>query len=104
MISRLQTKLTLLFAAFALLVVVSIGVTYWGLQTQRQDALIINLAGRQRMLVQQMTRLAFQLQNGDVSTLAALQESEQTFSQTLSALKEGGTAPYLENYTVSLTE
>jgi two-component system nitrate/nitrite sensor histidine kinase NarX len=102
MISRLQTKLTLLFAAFALLVVVSIGVTYWGLQTQRQDALIINLAGRQRMLVQQMTRLAFQLQNGDVSTLAALQESEQTFSQTLSALKEGGTAPYLENYTVSL--
>jgi len=102
MIPHLQTRLTLLFAAFALLVVVSIGVTYWGLQTQRQDALIINLAGRQRMLVQQMTRLAFQLQNGDDSTLAALQESEQTFSQTLSALQDGGTAPYLENSFVSL--
>jgi two-component system nitrate/nitrite sensor histidine kinase NarX len=102
MISRLQTRLTLLFAAFALLVVVSVGVTYLGLQTQRQDALIINLAGRQRMLVQQMTRLALRLQNGDVSTLAALQESEQTFSQTLSALQEGGAAPYLENNTVSL--
>lgn len=102
MIPRLQTRLTLLFTAFALLVVVSTGVTYWGLQTQRQDALIINLAGRQRMLVQQMTRLAFQLQNGDESTLAALQESEQIFSQTLSALQEGGTAPYLENSSVSL--
>lgn len=52
MISRLQTRFALLFAAFAPLVVVSVGVTYLGLQTQRQDALIINLAGRQRMLVQ----------------------------------------------------
>ena len=83
--TRMNSNIFHRFAAFALLVVVSIGVTYWGLQTQRQDALIINLAGRQRMLVQQMTRLAYQLQNNDDSTLAALQESEQTFNKTLSA-------------------
>lgn len=62
MIQRLQVQLTILFAAFVLLVIVSVGVTYWGLQTQQQDALVINLSGRQRMLVQQMTRLALQLQ------------------------------------------
>ena len=102
MIPRLQTRLTLLLATFAFLVVVSMGVTFWGLQTQRQDALTINLAGRQRMLVQQMTRLAFQLQNSDDSTLTALQESEQTFNQTLAALQQGGTAPHPGNSSVSL--
>ncbi|MBK9207493.1 MAG: type IV pili methyl-accepting chemotaxis transducer N-terminal domain-containing protein [Anaerolineales bacterium] len=86
MIKRLQTQLIFLFIAFASLVLVSVGVTYWGLQTQRQDALVINLAGRQRMLIQQMTRLSFQLQAGDESASVALKESEEIFSQTLSAL------------------
>ena len=102
MIQRLQVQLTILFAAFVLLVVVSVGVTYMGLQTQGQDALVINLSGRQRMLVQQMTRLALQLQNGDESTVVVLQESEQAFRQTLSALKNGGTAPYLTDRVVNL--
>lgn len=104
MIQRLQVQLTILFAAFVLLVIVSVGVTYWGLQTQQQDALVINLSGRQRMLVQQMTRLALrlQVQNMDESTAATLQESKQTFSQTLSALQHGGPAPYLSDSVVDL--
>lgn len=102
MIQRLQTQLILLFIAFASLVLVSVGVTYWGLQTQGQDALVINLAGRQRMLIQQMTRLSFQLQGGDETASAALQESEQIFSQTLSALRNGGSAPYLTDSVVEL--
>jgi nitrate reductase gamma subunit len=102
MLQRLQTQLIFLFIAFASLVVISVGVTYWGLQTQQQDSLIVNLAGRQRMLAQQMTRLTLQLQNGDTSTLTALQESEQNFSQTLSALRNGGTAPYFAGRSVTL--
>ncbi len=102
MIHRLQVQLTILFTAFVLLVLVSVGVTYWGLQTQQQDALVINLAGRQRMLIQQMTRLALQLQNGDESTLADLQDSEQIFGETLSALQNGGTAPYLTDSVANL--
>jgi nitrate/nitrite-specific signal transduction histidine kinase len=102
MIKRLQTQLIFLFIAFTALVIISVGVTYWGLQTQQQDALIINLAGRQRMLIQQMTRLSFQLQNGDESASAALKESEKIFSQTLSALQNGGTAPYLMDSVVNL--
>ncbi len=102
MIQRLQTQLILLFIAFASLVLVSVGVTYWGLQTQGQDALVINLAGRQRMLIQQMTRLSFQLQDGDESAPVALKESEEIFSQTLSALQHGGSAPYLADSVVNL--
>lgn len=102
MIQRLQTQLILLFIAFASLVLVSVGVTYWGLQTQGQDALVINLAGRQRMLIQQMTRLSFQLQDGDESASASLRESEQIFSQTLSALQHGGSVPYLADSVVNL--
>ena len=102
MIQRLQVQLTILFAAFVLLIIISVGVTYWGLQTQQQDALVINLSGRQRMLVQHMTRLALQLQDGDEYASATLQESEQVFSETLSALRNGGTAPYLTNSVVEL--
>ncbi|KAA0265730.1 MAG: HAMP domain-containing protein, partial [Chloroflexi bacterium] len=54
------------------------------------------------MLIQQMTRLSIQLQGGDESASAALQESEQIFSQTLSALRNGGNAPYLTNSVVNL--
>lgn len=102
MIKRLQTQLIFLFIAFTSLVMISVSVTYWGLQTQQQDALVINLSGRQRMLVQQMTRLALQLQNGDESSSSALKESEQIFSQTLSALRNGGSAPYLTHSMVNL--
>jgi nitrate/nitrite-specific signal transduction histidine kinase len=102
MFQRFQVQLTVLFIAFVLLVLTSVGVTYWGLQAQQQDALVINLAGRQRMLIQQMTRLALQLQSGDESVSSALQESEQIFGQTLSALQNGGTAPYLTDSVVNL--
>ncbi len=102
MIKHLQTQLIFLFIAFTALVLVSVGATYWGLQAQEQDALVINLSGRQRMLIQQMTRLALQLQSGDESASSALQESEQIFGQTLLALQSGGTAPYLTDSVVNL--
>jgi len=102
MFRSLQGRLTLLFVAFALLVLVSVGATVWGVETQRQDALVINLAGRQRMLTQQMARLAFESGAGEDVTNAALQDTEQTFDQTLRALLDGGQAPYLSDTTVAL--
>ncbi len=102
MLKSLQARLTLLFIAFVLLVVVSVGAMMWGSETQRQDALLINLAGRQRMLAQQMGRLAFEAGEGENITNAALQETEQTFDQTLRALLDGGDAPYLSDTTVTL--
>jgi len=104
MLQSIQGKLRLLFSAFVALVVISVGAMYWGLETQRQDALVINLAGRQRMLVEQMTRFAMQwVDSGGDDGLAALREAESTFGLTLSALREGGgNVPYLPEETISL--
>lgn len=94
MFKSIQGSFTLLFILFALLVLVSVGAMMWGLETQRQDALVINLAGRQRMLAQQMARLAYEAGAGEDMTNAALDEVELTFDQTLCALLDGGAAPY----------
>lgn len=102
-ITSIQGRLNLLFSAFFLLVAVSVAATFWGIETQKQDALLVNLAGRQRMLVQQMTRLALQIdrQAGpDVPRI--LQEAIATFDQTLLALRDGGLAPYSPGQTVTL--
>ncbi len=59
---------------------------FWSVRTQEKDALIINLAGRQRMLTQKMTWLALtQLDNPELSA------SIELFDQTLQALRFGGT-------------
>jgi len=99
-LKSLQGRLSTLFIAFVLLVLTSVGATFWGVKTQQKDALVINLAGRQRMLVQLMTRLAMEHQ--DDATKETLTQAETTFEQTLSALEDGGTTTYLPDNFVTL--
>jgi len=102
-LSSVQGRFVLLFSAFFLLVTVSAGLTFWGLATQRQDALIVNLAGRQRMLVQQMTREALEIGMGEAELhVGSLGEASRVFDQTLMAMRNGGPAPYLPGQDVSL--
>ena len=102
-LSSIQGGFVLLLLAFFLLVIVAAGVTFWSLETQRQDALLINLAGRQRMLVQQMTREALEIGMGEAgSHTQILEEASQTFEQTLRALRSGGPAPYLPGREVKI--
>ena len=78
MLKSLQGRLSALFIAFVLLVLTSVGATFWGVKTQQKDALIINLAGRQRMLIQLMVRLASdESENGAAS--AMMVDAENTF-------------------------
>jgi two-component system nitrate/nitrite sensor histidine kinase NarX len=102
-ITSIQGRMGLLFTAFFLLVAVSVGATFWGIDAQKKDAVVINLAGRQRMLVQQMTRLALEIEKGgSPSSVASLKEATATFEQTLNALRNGGQAPYLPDNTVEV--
>lgn len=86
MLHSLRRRLLLLFLTFLLLVVGSVTVTLGALYAQRSDALFINLAGRQRMLSQQMTWLA--LATPDDPRLA---EARERFTLTLIALRGGPT-------------
>ncbi|MEB2333244.1 MAG: GAF domain-containing protein [Anaerolineaceae bacterium] len=94
MLQRLRVQWIVLLSAFVVLVTISATATYWGAQTQRQDALVINLAGRQRMLVQRMT---WQAQQEDETAQDELGKLKSIFSQTLFALEHGGAAPYLSD-------
>ena len=95
-ITSIQAWLILIFLAFFLLVSVSVAATLWGIDTQAKDALVINLTGRQRMLIQQMNRLALEAdRERSPLELQNLQDSADTFEATLVALKNGGEAPYL---------
>lgn len=90
-LTSIQSRLGIIFLAFLSLLVISVVVTFIGLETQRQDARVINLAGRQRMLLQQMTSLAlgYEQEQADSYT-TALQVSVDSFEQTLNTMRNGG--------------
>lgn len=104
-VTSLRGRIRLLFLGFFLLVSISVAATFWTIEAQKKDALVINLAGRQRMLIQQITKDALRIEKeaGEEPTLRmALQEAASTFDQTLSALRYGGQAPYLPDRTVDV--
>ncbi len=85
----IRRKIGLLFLAFFTLVTISVAVTFWGIETQKADALVINLAGRQRMLTQKITWLALAQPHSP-----ELEASIQLFEQTQRALRDGGSTYY----------
>jgi len=106
MIISLRERIGLLFVAFFLLVAVSVAAMVLVIEAQQKDALVINLAGRQRMLLQAMTRHALELEKrlDEVQHRTALIEAAGVFESTLDALENGGPAPYTAQQTVSLPE
>ncbi|MDP1547112.1 MAG: GAF domain-containing protein, partial [Anaerolineales bacterium] len=80
-----------------------VSVTFAALRTQQSDALVINLAGRQRMLIQQMALEVLDVQMADnPASRQALHNTADLFEQTLNGLAYGGEVPYREGTTVSL--
>jgi two-component system, NarL family, nitrate/nitrite sensor histidine kinase NarX len=91
----IRGRLGLLFLAFILVVIIFAGTTFWGIESLKEDALFVNLAGRQHTLVQQMMRQALRIEilpTGE--TRLNLQESMHEFEQILLSLREGGSVPY----------
>ena len=105
-----QTSITvrrlrfLSFFGFLLIIVASVAVTYVALQRQRDDALVINMAGRQRMLIQKMTLevLGVQADAGPYYREQLRNTESVFFEQTLAALIAGGEVPYDEATSVIL--
>lgn len=101
MFSTISSRLTAILLSFAALLVAVAGTSQVVLKRQADDALVVNLAGRQRMLTQKLTKEAAQLvaYAHDASPNLANAEREQlqstvrAFEMTLFSLKDGGPAP-----------
>jgi two-component system, NarL family, nitrate/nitrite sensor histidine kinase NarX len=87
----IQRRLAWVFLAFLVLVIVAVTLTYQGLAAEQQDARIINLAGRQRMLVQEIARLATEYeQESEDHYREDMLAAADSFGQTLRVLRQGG--------------
>ncbi len=94
----LQRKL--LFPTIALVIIVAgmFGATSYVTSEQRTDGLVINIAGRQRMLTQKMAKEALAVRavssgQADAALTAKLAKTMDVFTASLSALRLGGKAP-----------
>jgi two-component system nitrate/nitrite sensor histidine kinase NarX len=83
----LRAQLGAIFLGFLLLVGGSVTATFAAVRAQTDDAAVINLAGRQRMLTQRATWQALAEPNSPDLTI-----SIQRFEETLRALRDGGQA------------
>lgn len=83
-------------AAFSLLIIGIVIVSYSVTTSQEKDGLVINLAGRQRMLTQKLTKeLFFGIANSTSESSAGDQQKKgnrtgELFDVTLKALQDGG--------------
>ena len=101
MMSSIRVQLTTIFLSFIVLLIINMAATYSVLQRQADDGLIVNLAGRQRMLTQKMTKESMQLANASYENNTdqinkyrdQLNDTIKVFDMTLFALKDGGSAP-----------
>jgi methyl-accepting chemotaxis protein len=102
MLATISGRITAILLSFSILLGAGALASHLVLSRQADDALVVNLAGRQRMLTQKMTKEAAELVNlahdgADAVALTAkreqLQNTVRVFETTLFALRDGGSAP-----------
>ncbi len=94
----IRHKLGLIVGGLSFIILAMFLVTWYTTSAQKADGLVINLAGRQRMLSQKMSKelfLSFQQEDAKIkeSFQLAAKNTQKVFDVTLSALKDSGTAP-----------
>jgi len=59
------------------------------LDTQKNDAIVINLAGKQRMLTQKLSKAVMELQLGNMAKAEEIKGIQKNFTQVLTGLQKG---------------
>jgi methyl-accepting chemotaxis protein len=101
MLQTISGRIIAILLSFSVLLAGGAAASHIVLKQQADDALVVNLAGRQRMLTQKMTKEAALLVNlskaNDPAQVTSqrelLQNTMRVFEMTLLALKDGGSAP-----------
>jgi len=126
---RVNHKLGAIFGLFVLFILISVFSTIRIVDAQKLDSRVINIAGRQGMLTQKMTKESLDIfkqseiarymaDHGDVCTechdsnldqdvdmesyFESLRHSSDTFDRSLTALIEGGEVPFNDSATITL--
>ncbi len=93
-------KLKAVISVYVVLILAMFSATYLATQKQADDGLLINLAGRQRMLSQKMSKelhhfmyVSAKKGSPDQAAQAQTRETMEVFDMTLQALTNGGRAP-----------
>ena len=86
MFTKVRSQMTLLFGGGSLLSIVMIVLTLMTLSDQRSDGVIINKAGRQRMLAQKMAKEAQAVLQGDAKAKDQLRVTSSEFETALGGL------------------
>ncbi len=87
--AKLVTPLVVILAFIAAIYLSTLYIT----SLQKDDAVVINLAGRQRMLTQKMSKEALAVAAGREEYISVIPNTMKTFDVTLKALRDGGKAP-----------
>lgn len=85
----LQRKLSFVVGLLLVLIFVEIIGVIAMLNEQHTDALVINIAGRQRMLSQKMSKYALMIERGDPTAKEKLEADSRLFDQSLQGLIAG---------------
>lgn len=78
---------------FIIILLVTIGtgvLLFYSINSQRDDAVLIDIAGRQRMLSQRIGLLANQIARGNANTIPILEQHMELFERSLLLLEVGG--------------
>jgi two-component system nitrate/nitrite sensor histidine kinase NarX len=93
--TSIRAKLGAVFIGFLLIGAGSVTATFVTVNAQAADARVINLAGRQRMLAQEMTKAVLGIARETKSNYQMeLRETTYLFDRTLTALLDGGSVAY----------
>ncbi|MEA2019763.1 MAG: type IV pili methyl-accepting chemotaxis transducer N-terminal domain-containing protein [Campylobacterota bacterium] len=87
--SKISTKIKIIGASLVLLMLALIGLTIYLNQKNVKDALIINIAGKERMLTQKISKNIFYLYQSNVSNFNELDNAVEEFIYSLNSLKDG---------------
>ena len=84
----IQSKLVVVLAIFLILSAAGTAITLSFLSKQKGDSVVINLAGKQRMLTQKMTKESIALSQG-IGSKESLEKTANLFDRTLNGLISG---------------
>ncbi|MDY0123429.1 type IV pili methyl-accepting chemotaxis transducer N-terminal domain-containing protein [Sulfurimonas sp.] len=90
--NKISTKIKVIGALLILLVVGVIGTTIYLTQQNIKDALVINIAGKQRMLSQEISKSIFYAQYSGIYDFSETDKATQEFIYGLNTLKNGDKA------------